>query len=176
MSDIPIKDLPDDFGTEVPVVGSKCANCLFFSEKDDVGICTNKTFIQWAHQRLKLGNGKKPVEIPAPDGDPRRYCCSAWQAAKGVLDKPEKPSGEPVVRTIDLTLVVSSPAATAEELEAAIVREIDDGNIGVDLEDAGIELLSYAVGEIEEGDQLDDGSEAGEDDEADEEEEEDENA
>ena len=76
-----IEDLPADFGTEVPPAGSHCANCSFLASTAPP-TCGNETFAKWVELRKKIGNGETPALIPAPDKDPAKYCCSAWEMAK----------------------------------------------------------------------------------------------
>lgn len=78
-----VEELPDDFGTEVPTQGSSCADCRFRRDLT----CGNETFVAWASERLGLPVVDDSVRIPAKDDDVRRYCCSSWQAAPGILPK-----------------------------------------------------------------------------------------
>jgi hypothetical protein len=64
-------------GMEVPKGGSSCSNCLYFEGMDrDEGelVCSEPNFIRFHGSRF----------IPAPDGDPKRFCSDFWE-----WDRPE---------------------------------------------------------------------------------------
>lgn len=69
------KDLTKRIGEALPTPeGTHCSNCSALNAFELR--CKNADFQKW--NRAINGSGGDGSKIPAPEGDPRRYCCIYW--------------------------------------------------------------------------------------------------